>query len=107
MWPPKSFTRWVTAEFNHPRKQKRSRQFHSRWLYLLLVVGFLTTQFVFLARAWAFNRTKPAAEKPAPSRFSKQVSVRAADRSTSALKLGNGRDVLSYYAGPPQSQEIL
>src|SRR6266700_5227973 len=107
MWPPKSFTRRVIAEFTHPRKQKRFRQFHFGWIVLLLALAFGAMQFASLVRAWEFTRNKPAAERPTPSRLSKQVSVRAAGRGNPTINLSDGREVLTSYVGPPELQLAL
>ncbi|MEK6283137.1 MAG: InlB B-repeat-containing protein [Acidobacteriota bacterium] len=103
---PKNSSRGFANHYANLLRQIRVRRFHPGWLVLVLVLTFGATQFVSLVGAWA-SRGKPAAEKPAPSRLSESVSVRAADRNTSAVKLRDGRDVLTSYVGTAKFQQAL
>ena len=103
---PKNSSRSFLNHFTNLLPQKRVRKFHFGWIVLVLVFTFGATQFFSLVGVWA-SRAKPAAEKNAPSRLSENVSVRAADRNTSTLKLSDGHDVLTSYVGTSKSRQAL
>jgi hypothetical protein len=103
---PKDSSRSFLNHLTNLLPQKRVRKFHFRWIVLAFVFTFGTTQFISIVGVWA-SRAKPAAEKNAPSRLSEEVSVRAADRNNSTLKLSDGRDVLTSYVGMSKSREAL
>jgi FG-GAP-like repeat len=102
----KNFSRRFAGRLTHLLRQERVGRFHPGWIVLLLALAFGSTQFVSLVRVLA-SRSKPAAEKTAPSRLSDSVSLRAADRNTSALKLSDGHEVLTSYVGAAKSKEAL
>ena len=103
---PKNSSRSFLNRLANLLPQKRVRKFHFRWIALAVVFTFATTQFISIVGVWA-SRAKPAAEKNAQSRLSEEVSVRAADRNNSVLKLSDGRDVLTSYVGTSKSREAL
>lgn len=103
---PKNSSRRLTSHYTNLLPQKRVRNFHPGWIVIVLVLTFGAAQFVSLVGVWA-SRAKAAAEKTAPSHLSEGVSVRAVDRNNSALKLGDGRDLLTSYVGTSKSQEAL
>jgi hypothetical protein len=103
--PPSNVSRSFANQLTSLLWQKRVRKLRLGWIVLFLAFALSATQFVSLVRVWAFRAT-PAAEKSTPSRLSEGISVRA-DRGNSALRLSDGRDVLTSYVGTSKSQQVL
>src|SRR5256885_11408271 len=107
--PRKCASRNVAAQLADTLRQGHSRKFHFGWIVLLFALTLGTTQFISLVHTWAANdKSAPTTQNlSGQSRLSEKASVRLAEGHASALKLGNGHDLLLSYAGASKLQDAL
>ncbi|MEO8434725.1 MAG: CSLREA domain-containing protein [Pyrinomonadaceae bacterium] len=90
-----------------PLLRRRSVRFAAAGLFVLVALSFSTILDPFARTSASGDRVTKPKQSSQLAQLSDYVSIRAANRSSSGIHLGNGRDVLTAYEGPQELRQLL